>query len=121
MGLGCLSRPRMVPNGPSVCLSESKSKLGLSRVTMELDKFLNRSPQGGLENIGYKSSNGPPGNYCKVPNKHIIGYVLVRQNGGSTKMFILNGKKCMRRLIVLYLGLSIICCNNNTWALLLPM
>ena len=29
-------------------------------------------------------SNGPPWNYCKVPNEHIIGHVLVGQNGGST-------------------------------------
>ncbi|RVX11310.1 hypothetical protein CK203_019750 [Vitis vinifera] len=40
---------------------------------MGLDKSLNKSPQGGLEKIGYTSSNGPPGNYWKEPNKHIIG------------------------------------------------
>ena len=63
----------MVPNGP-------KSKLGLPRVTMELDKSLNQSPQGRLENIGYASSNGPPGNCCKVSNKCLIGHVLGGQN-----------------------------------------
>ena len=29
-------------------------------------------------------SNRPPRNYCKVPNKHVMGHVLVGQNGGST-------------------------------------
>ena len=72
MGLGCL-------NGP-------KSKLGLPRVTMELDKSLNHSPQGGLEKIGYTSSNGPPRNYCKIQDKYLIGHVLRGQNRGSTNM-----------------------------------
>ena len=67
-------------NGPRV----PKSKLGLSRVTMGLDKFFNQSPQGGLEKISYTSSNGPLGNCCKVPNEHIIGHVLVGKNGWST-------------------------------------
>ena len=49
---------------------------------MELAKSLNQSPQGGLEKIGYKSSNGPPRNCCKVSNKYLIGYVLGWQNGG---------------------------------------
>ena len=66
------------------CLSEPKSKLGLPRITTGLDKSLNQSPQGGLENIGYTSSNGPPKNWCKVPDKYLIGYVLGRQNGGPT-------------------------------------
>ena len=66
------------------CLSGPKSKLGLPSVTMELDKSLNQSPQGGLEKIGYMSSNGPPGNCYKVPNKYLIGHVLGGQNGGST-------------------------------------
>ena len=52
----------MVPNGPS----GPKVKLGLPRVTMGLDKSFNQNPQGGLEKIGYMSSNGPPGNYCKI-------------------------------------------------------
>ena len=60
MGLGCLSGP--------------KSKLGLPTATMELDKSLNQSPQGGLEKIGYTSSNGPSRNYCEVPNKYLIGH-----------------------------------------------
>ena len=30
------------------------------------------------------SSNGPPGNCCKVPNKHLIGHMLGEQNGGFT-------------------------------------
>ena len=75
MGLWCLSGPKV-----------HKSKLGLSRVTMEFDKFLNQSPQGGLENIDYTSSKGPPRNCCKVPNKYLIGHMLGGQNGGSTKM-----------------------------------
>ena len=54
------------------CLSEPKSKLGLPRVTMGLDKSLNQSPQGGLEKIGYKSSNEPQGNCYKVPNKYLV-------------------------------------------------
>ena len=66
------------------CLSEPKSKLVLLRVTMGLDKSLNQSPKGGLEKIGYTSSNGPPRNYCKVPNNYLIGHVLRGQNGGST-------------------------------------
>ena len=49
-------------NGPKV----PKSKIGLPSVTIELDKSLNQSPQGGLENIGYTSSNGSLGNCCKV-------------------------------------------------------
>ena len=65
-------------------LSEPKSKLGLPRVRMELDKSLNQSFQGGLENIGYMSSNGPPGNCCKIWNQYLIGHVLGGQNGGST-------------------------------------
>ena len=51
---------------------------------MELDKSLNQSPQGGLEKIGYTSSNGPLRNCCKVPDKYLIGYVLGGQNGRST-------------------------------------
>ena len=62
MGLGFL-------NGP-------KSKLRLPRVTMGLDKSLNQGLQGGLENIGYTSSNEPPRNYCKVTDKYLIGHVL---------------------------------------------
>ena len=65
------------------CLNEPKSKLGLPRVTMELDKSLNHSPQGGLEKIDYTSSNGPPGNCCKIPDKYLIGHLLEGQNGGS--------------------------------------
>ena len=82
MGLGCLSGPKVMSNGPRV----PKSKIGQPSVTMELDKFINQSPQGGLEKIGYMSSNGPPGNCCKVPNKYLIGYMLGEQNGGSTNM-----------------------------------
>ena len=66
------------------CLSELKSKLGLPRVTMELDKSLNQSPQSDLEKIGYTSSNGSSGNYCKIWDKYLIGHVLRGQNGGST-------------------------------------
>ena len=51
---------------------------------MGLNESLNQSPRGGLENIGYASSNGPPRNYCKVPNKHVKGHVLEGQNKGST-------------------------------------
>ena len=52
-----------------VYLSGPKSKLGLPRVTMGLDKSFNQSPQGGLEKISYTSSNGPPRNCCKVPEQ----------------------------------------------------
>ena len=58
------------------CLSEPKSKLGLPRVIIGLNESFNRSPQGGLEKIGYTSSNGPPENCCKVSNKYLIGHVL---------------------------------------------
>ena len=68
----------MYLNGPRV------PKLGLPRVTMELNKSLNQSPQGGLEKIGYASSNGPPRNCCKIPDKYLIGHVLGGQNGGFT-------------------------------------
>ena len=51
---------------------------------MELDKSLNQSPQGGLENIDYTSSNGSLGNCYKVPNKYLIEHVLGRQNEGYT-------------------------------------
>ena len=51
---------------------------------MELDESINQSPQGGLEKIGYTSSNEPPGNCCKVSNKYLIKHVLWGQNGGST-------------------------------------
>ena len=66
------------------CLSEPKSKLGLPKVTMGLEKSLNQSSQGGLKKIGYTSNNEPPENCCKVPNEHIIGHVLVGKKGGST-------------------------------------
>ena len=59
-----------------VCLNGPKSKLGLPKVTMELDKSLNQSSQGGLEKIGYTSSNGPPGNCCKILDKYLIGHLL---------------------------------------------
>ena len=68
-------------------LSEPKSKLRLPRVTMELDKSLNQTSQHGLEKIDYTSSNEPPGSYCKVLNEHIIGHVLVGQNGESIVEF----------------------------------
>ena len=51
---------------------------------MGLGKSLNQSLQGGLEKIGYTSSNGPPGNCCKVSNKYLIGHVIGEQNGGFT-------------------------------------
>ena len=51
---------------------------------MGLGKSLNQNLQGGLENIGYTSSNGPPGNCYKVSNKYLIGHVLEEQNEGST-------------------------------------
>ena len=53
---------------------------------MELGKSLNQSPQGGLEKIEYTSSNGSPGNCCKVSNKYLIGHMLGEQNRGSTNM-----------------------------------
>ena len=72
-------------------LSEPKFKLGLPRVTMGLNAPLNQSPRGGLEKIGYTSSNGPPGNYCKVSNKCLIGHVLGGENVGSTNMPLFGG------------------------------
>ena len=75
------------------CLSGPKSKLGLPRVTMRLDKSLNQSPQGGLEKIGHTSSNGPSRNCCKVSDKYLIGHVLGGQNGGSTKHIYFRKKK----------------------------
>ena len=51
---------------------------------MGLGKSLNQSLQGGLEKIGYTSSNGLPRNCCKVSNKYLIGHVLGEQNRGST-------------------------------------
>ena len=71
------------------CLSEPKSKLRLPRVITGLDKSLNQSPEGGLEKIDYTSSNGPPRNCCKVPDKYLIGHELGGQNGGSTMGFVL--------------------------------
>ena len=59
-----------------------KSKLGLPKVTMGLDKSLNQSLQSGFEKISYMSSNGPLGNYCKVSDKYLIGHMLGGQNGG---------------------------------------
>ena len=63
---------------------KSKSKLRLPRIIMGSDEFLNQSLQGDLEKISYMSSNGPPGNCCKVPSEHVIGHVLEGQNEGST-------------------------------------
>ena len=76
------------------CLSEPKSKLGLPRVTTELDKSLNQSPHGGLKKIGYTSSNGPPRNCCKVPDKYLIGHVIEGQNGGSTPILMCEPVPC---------------------------
>ena len=67
-----------------VCLNGLKSKLGLPRVTMKLNKSLNQSPQCDLENIGYTSSNEPSGNCCKIRDKYLIGHVIRGQNRGST-------------------------------------
>ena len=61
-----------------------RSKLRLSKVAMRLDESLNQSLQGDLKKISYMSSNEALENCCKVPNKHVIGHVLVGQNGGST-------------------------------------
>ena len=61
-----------------------KAKLGLPTATMTLVKSLNQSPQGGFKKKWYTSRNGPTGNCCKLPNKYLIGYVLGKQNGGST-------------------------------------
>ena len=55
---------------------------------MGLDKSLNQNLQGDLEKISYMNSDGPPGNFCKVPNKHLIRRVLEGQNRGSTNMSI---------------------------------
>ena len=53
---------------------------------MGLGKSLNQSPQGGLKKIGYMSSNGSPGNCCKIRDKYLIGHMLGGQNRGSTNM-----------------------------------
>ena len=85
MDLECLSGPKVIHNGPKeVPNGPSIPKLRLPKVTMELDKSLNQSPQGGLEKIGYMSRDGPPGNCYKVPNKYLIGHVLRGQNEVST-------------------------------------
>ena len=55
---------------------------------MGIDKSLNQSPQGGLEKIGYTSSNGSSGNCCKIRDKYLIGHVLGGQNGGSTLEYL---------------------------------
>ena len=57
---------------------------------MGIYKSLKQSPQGGLENIGYTSSNRSPRNCCKIPNKYLIVYVLGGQNGGSTMILSVN-------------------------------
>ena len=48
------------------------------------NKPLNQSLQSGSEKVSYMNSNGPPGNCCKVLNKHVKEHVLGGQNGGST-------------------------------------
>ena len=80
MGLRCLSGPNKKRK------KTPKSKLKLPRITMGSDESLNQSLQGGLEKISYMISNGPPGNCCKVSSEHVIGHVLIRQNGGSTSV-----------------------------------
>ena len=65
-----------------------KSKLGLLRVTMRLDKSLNQSLKCDLEKISYMNSNGPLENCCKVLNKHLIIHVLGGQNRGSTNCIL---------------------------------
>ena len=47
---------------------------------MGLNESLNQSPWDDLENIGYTTSNGPPGNCCK-------GHMLGGQNEGSTQTY----------------------------------
>ena len=79
MGLRCLSGPNKEREKKT-----PKSKLKLPRITMGSDESLNQSLQGGLEKISYMISNGPPGNCCKVSSEHVIGHVLIRQNGRST-------------------------------------
>ena len=71
-------------NGPNKEGKKPKSQLKLPRITMGLDESLNQSLQGDLEKISYMSSNGPPGNCCKVSSEHVIGHVLIGQNGEST-------------------------------------
>ena len=43
-----------------------KSKLGLLRVIMGLDKSLNQSLQGGEKKINNMNNNGLPRNYCET-------------------------------------------------------
>ena len=51
---------------------------------MEPDKPFNQILQSGSENVSCTSSNGPPRNCCKIPDKYLIGHVLGGQNGGFT-------------------------------------
>ena len=80
MGLGCLSGPKVVTHGP-------KSKLALPKVIIrgQINPSIKVS-EVAQKNISFMSSNGPPGNYCKVLNEHVTGHVLVGKNGGFTKM-----------------------------------
>ena len=71
-------------NGPNKEGKKPKSQLKLPRIPMWSNESLNQSLQGDLEKISYMSSNGPQGNCCKVPSEHVIGHVLIGQNGGST-------------------------------------
>ena len=94
-----------------MCLIGLKSKLGPPRVIIELDKSLNHSPQGGLEKIGYMSSNGPPRNCCKIWDKYLIRHVPRWQNVGSTERF----STWISSWNFLYIYIYII--NINTWIL----
>ena len=73
----------------SLTLKEKpKSQLRLPRITMGSDESLNQSLQGSLEKISYISSKVLLGNCCKVPSEHVIGHVLIGQNGGSTHLLL---------------------------------
>ena len=98
--LGCLGQCLSEINMPKCAIlkvhlkailkmkEKSKSKLGLLRVTMRLDKSLNQSLKCDLEKISYMNSNGPLEKCCKVLNKHLIIHVLGGQNRGSTNCIL---------------------------------
>ena len=87
MGLKWCLMGQVYLNGPNKEGKKPKSQLKLPRITMGLDESLNQSLQGDLEKISYMSSNGPPGNCCKVPSEHVIGHLLIGQNEGSTNIY----------------------------------
>ena len=50
-------------------------------------------------------SNGPPRNYCKASNEHIIGHVLVGKNGGSVETLVISLALAFSNLGLFLLGI----------------